>query len=196
MKKRGRLRGGIRPVTHVSRLAVVLAAVPFLAFGAYDVHSQLPENVLSLPGENAAAPTLRKLAPQGWAFFTKSSRSSVVVPYGEGSNGEWESLDLGPHSAASNVFGADRGSRAQGVEVALLLDGVDTKQWAKCSSDVDRCLSKSEGAEPITVDNVSPQPTVCGDVVLIDQTPVPWSYRDIVDYDVRAQKALRMDITC
>ena len=183
-------------VGHVPRYVVAVVALFFLVFAVYDVHSQLPANILGLPGEHKVSPSLRKVAPQGWAFFTKSPRSGGVVPFSKSESGEWVSTNLGPHSSPHNVFGANRKSRAQGAEVALLLEDVEQKQWHECSGGAEACIDAHETEAPLPVKNVSPEPTVCGQVLLVEQTAIPWSYRDLVPYDARAKNALRMDVSC
>lgn len=180
----------------VPRYLVALVAVPLVLFALYDVHSQLPDNAVTLPGETTVAETLRKLAPQGWAFFTKSPQSGVLVPYQRTTTGHWESLHAGPNSAAYNAFGFDRASRAQGVEVALLLDAIPEKQWKDCGSSVAECLEQHSAMQPVSVKNISPDPTVCGDVFLVEQLPVKWAYTDMVPYSYRARQIVRLDASC
>jgi hypothetical protein len=46
------------------------------------------------------------------------------------------------------------------------------------------------------VQNSSPLRTVCGDIVLADEVPVPWSYRKLVAYDRRVLQTVHLQIRC
>ncbi|MFE0045139.1 SdpA family antimicrobial peptide system protein [Streptomyces albireticuli] len=172
-------------------LAVVAVwSVVFL----YVAQVHVPKNVISLPGQKQARSTVANVAPQGWAFFTKSPRDVEVLPYRQATNDTWTSLALTPHSSPRNAFGLDRASRSQGIEISLLLNLAEKKDWKECEEELADCLT---GARPTRkVDNPSPAPTVCGRVALVQEKPVPWAWRDLVDERATPERFLTLDVTC
>ncbi|WP_246430637.1 SdpA family antimicrobial peptide system protein [Streptomyces rectiverticillatus] len=182
-----------RRVQVSGRSFLAVAAVWSVAV-LYVAEVHVPKNVLSLPGQKQVRSTVTNVAPQGWAFFTKSPRDVEVLPYGQTADGSWTSLALTPHSSPRNTFGLDRASRSQGIEIALLLNLAEKKDWKECEEDLAGCLA---GARPSrTVKNPSPEPTVCGRVALVQEKPVPWAWRDLVDQRTTPERHLAMDVTC
>ncbi|WP_234365864.1 SdpA family antimicrobial peptide system protein [Streptomyces albireticuli] len=182
-----------RRVQVSGRSVLALVAVWSLAI-LYVAQVHVPKNVLSLPGQKQARSTVADVAPQGWAFFTKSPRDVEVLPYRQAVSGDWTSLALTPHSSPRNAFGLDRASRSQGIEISLLLNLAEKKDWQECEEDLADCLA---GARPARkVENPSPEPTVCGRVALVQEKPVPWAWRDLVDERTTPERFLTLDVTC
>lgn len=169
-------------------LLVVLSAV----IGSYAVHSQMPTNALELPGEGQLRPALRVLLPQGWAFFTRSPREERYYTYRKEVDG-WSVASLGPHSEAGNLFGLDRRSRAQGVELGLLHGVIPGGAWHKCAEHPLRCL---DGVTPISVSNRSPAPTLCGEIGIALQEPVPWAWSSARAELTMPSRVVRLEISC
>lgn len=160
----------------------------------YVAQVHVPKNVLSLPGQKQARTTVTNVAPQGWAFFTKSARDVEVLPYRRTANGTWTSLALTPHSSPRNAFGLDRASRSQGIEISLLLNLAEKKEWKECEDGLADCLADAKASRK--VENPSPEPTVCGRVALVQEKPVPWAWRDLVDERSTPERFLTLDVTC
>ncbi|MFJ8079273.1 SdpA family antimicrobial peptide system protein [Streptomyces sp. NPDC096205] len=161
-----------------SRRWVMLAAMTWLLPALYVIQTHLPGNTLTFPGQDTVATTVNRLAPQGWSFFTKSPRDSELQPYVL-RDGAWRDQLMAPHSAPHNAFGLNRRSRSQGIEMALLLAQADGLRWTKCDRDLAACLDRA--AEPGTIANPVPEPTLCGRVALVEQKPVPFAWRDLMD---------------
>lgn len=138
---------------------------------AYCVYPALPYNSIHLPGARAAGTLV--LAPQGWAFFTRDAREEKQFVYGSSGDG-WRPLLLVPHARFRNVLGLNRKSRAQGAELALLLHGAEMDAWQRCEGAALTCLRTLP--QGITVQNHSPNPTLCGIVAVISRPPVPWAW--------------------
>ncbi|MEU1672996.1 SdpA family antimicrobial peptide system protein [Streptomyces roseifaciens] len=173
----------------------MLAVVAFWSVAVlYVAQTHVPKNVISLPGQKQTRSTVANVAPQGWAFFTKSPRDVEVMPYRQSTNGTWTSLALTPHSSPRNAFGLDRASRSQGIEISLLLNLAEKKDWKECDGDLADCLTDARPARK--VDNPSPEPTVCNRVALVQEKPVPWAWRDLVDERATPERFLTLDITC
>jgi antimicrobial peptide system SdpA family protein len=176
-----------------SRRWVSLAVMAWLLPALYVIQIHLPGNTLTFPGQDAVATTVNRVAPQGWSFFTKSPRESELQPYVL-HEGAWEDQLMGPNSAPHNVFGLDRRSRSQGIEMALLLAEADGLRWTKCDRDLAACLDQAK--KPGTVANRVPEPTLCGRVALVEQKPVPFAWRDLMDATHTPDRLTVLDVSC
>ncbi|MEW2574985.1 SdpA family antimicrobial peptide system protein [Streptomyces syringium] len=179
----------------MSRRSVLLVVIAWSMAVLYVAQVHVPKNVLSLPGQKQVRSTVANVAPQGWAFFTKSPRDVEVVPYRQTADGSWTSLALTPHSSPHNTFGLDRASRSQGIETSLLLNLAEKREWKECEeNDLADCLADARSSRKVK--NPSPEPTVCGHVALVQEKPVPWAWRDLVDERATPERYLAMDVTC
>ncbi|GGM76585.1 hypothetical protein GCM10012275_54140 [Longimycelium tulufanense] len=160
------------------------------------VHPQLPSNAIQFSGERTLGQYARQILPQGWAFFTKSARDPQMTAWVPTDTG-WELAMKGPHAESRNVFGLNRGSRAQAVEMGMLYGGLRSEQWAPCEDDTDNATCLDQVTSRIQVHNPGPAPTLCGPVGLIQREPVPWSWATTGDSDILMPgKAVRLDVTC
>ncbi|MCH0541063.1 SdpA family antimicrobial peptide system protein [Streptomyces sp. MUM 203J] len=163
------------------------------------VQEHLPKNTISLPGQQTVRHTVVNLAPQGWAFFTKSPRDPEVMPFAKSPSEKaadgWRPLSLTPHASPGNAFGLDRQSRAQGVEIAMLLTSAQQDDWRDCSDDRQRCLNEY-GAPARRVVNHSPDPTLCGTVGLLQERPTPWAWRDLVPEAHSLERVMVLEVSC
>ncbi|MFF4799736.1 SdpA family antimicrobial peptide system protein [Streptomyces sp. NPDC001351] len=182
-----------RSTASFSRRWVMLTTVAWLLPALYVIQIHLPGNTLTFPGQKTVAPTVGRLVPQGWSFFTKSPRDSELQPYVLHA-GAWEDRLLAPHGAPHNAFGLNRRSRSQGIEMALLLAEAHGLRWTKCDRDLAACLG--EAKEPGRATNRTPEPTLCGRVALVEQKPVPFAWRDIMHTTHTPDRLTVLDITC
>ncbi|CAM5320375.1 hypothetical protein SABIM44S_00336 [Streptomyces abikoensis] len=188
-------QGPVPHRVHVSRRSVLALVIAWSVAVLYVAQVHVPKNVLSLPGQKQVRSTVANVAPQGWAFFTKSPRDVEVLPYRQSGDGSWTSLALTPHSSPRNAFGLDRASRSQGIEISLLLNLAEKKEWKECEeNDLSDCLANARPSRKVK--NPSPEPTVCGRVSLVQEKPVPWAWRDLVDERTTPERYLAMDVTC
>ncbi|MGV0332599.1 SdpA family antimicrobial peptide system protein [Corynebacterium kroppenstedtii] len=89
-----------------------------LTFFALSIFFTLPSNVISLRDGSGLRTTVVDLAPQNWAFFTKSPRELEYIPYSLENN----RMELStPQTKAENLFGFSRDQRAQGTEIGSLI---------------------------------------------------------------------------
>ncbi|MEZ4363429.1 MAG: SdpA family antimicrobial peptide system protein [Kofleriaceae bacterium] len=151
-------------------LTLALAAAWLVVIG-YAAYPALPQSPVRLPLAERAHSYL--WAPQGWSFFTRDPRGDRQFVYHKGASG-WDPVLLAPHGRLTNLAGLRRRSRAQGVEMALLLENVPPTAWRTCDAPVQVCLSQP--STPREVPNVSPDPTMCGDVAVVLQRPLPWAW--------------------
>ncbi|TGA95545.1 SdpA family antimicrobial peptide system protein [Streptomyces sp. MZ04] len=178
----------------VSPKAIVSIILIWAVAILYAVQEQLPKNVISLPAQKEVKHTVANMAPQGWAFFTKSPRDPEVIPF-KRESGNWESKSLTPHAEPRNAFGLNRASRAQGVEIAMLLSAAKQDDWHSCDESRATCLEKF-GAAARSIDNKQPNPTLCGTIGLSAERPTPWAWRDLVPETHTPERVLVVEVTC
>ncbi|MEU5150688.1 SdpA family antimicrobial peptide system protein [Streptomyces yangpuensis] len=178
----------------VSLKSVVIVCATWSVIVLYAVQEQVPKNVITLPAQNKVKHTVVNIAPQGWAFFTKSPRDPEVVPYKKTPEG-WQTLSLTPHASPHNAFGLDRESRAQGVEIAMLLAAAQKSDWRDCTDSGQTCLSSS-GDTARQLENSSPDPTLCGTVGLLQERPTPYAWRDLVPEPHSTERVMVLEVTC
>lgn len=82
----------------VSLRSVIIASVAWSLIVLYAVQEQVPKNVITLPAQTKLKYTVANIAPQGWAFFTKSPRDPEIMPYKKTSDG-WQTLAMTPHAS-------------------------------------------------------------------------------------------------
>jgi antimicrobial peptide system SdpA family protein len=177
----------------LGRSTLVIAAI-WALIGFYVVHSQLPSSTVELPGQDSARVNIQTVAPQGWAFFTKSPREPNPVAWAPDAGGDWQTAMFAPHSEPRNAFGLNRRSRAQPVEIGLLTSALPPERWLDCGhGDIPACLAE---AEVVVVDNPSPEPLLCGPVGVSRQTPLPWAWADAADRTNMPASVVRLDVRC
>jgi len=177
----------------VSKAIALTVAAPMVLIAAYVALLQVPKTALELPLQNSSSTqVLTQVAPQGWAFFTKSPRSETIQVFvrdGTSVENAWST----PMSSPRNWFGLDRLPRAQGTEYATLLATQTEESWSTCTT-LDLCTDSKLAAHPVA--NPVPSPTLCGDIYAIGYGATPWAWREF-DYEPRQpERTLRMSVTC
>ncbi len=158
----------------------------------------MPSNVVSVRDGGPARTLFGTLMPQSWSFFTKAPDSPELTAYFVREGGAFvESASEFPNSRADNLFGFARDHRSQGPEMALL-SFVDTS-WQECSAltvSEDCLVVAMTELQPTVAKNTSPDPTLCGEILLSETRPVPWTYR--ADYSGWRidERVAYLDVTC
>lgn len=168
------------PIRRVTYFALVLTALWALAGGFVYLTNQ-PENVLTTEWQKSVKAGVQTVLPEQWGFFTRSPREDELLPYQYSSN-EWASASAYPHSRARYLFGWNRASRAQGIEIGVLYREVADETWHHCpsGSSVTDCLEELSGTAPwVQVSNPSPDPTLCGRTAISKALPPPWAWANI-----------------
>lgn len=182
-----------------SRPAAVLVAGLLAVVAVYDADVHAPSNVLDLPASDAVAPVLSSTLPQGWGFFTRSPREESLRVYPLGDE-DGATPVQGALAEPRHVFGLDRGVRAQGTEMALVNAEVPGTLWQDCDEARAICLGRAEeasiGADLPTVPNPALVRTVCGPVVLTNESVSAWAYRDLVADPVQVARFAVVEVTC
>ena len=158
----------------------------------YSSHGALPVNPIKLPLEQSVYPQV--WVPQGWKFFTRSPREEEVGAFVRAPGGGWVTGLIGANGSAANLFGLRRATRAQGIELGLLVTAVDKDAWQPCKERLEVCVEKA----PLVgnVRNVTPDPTLCGEVGLTLQPPVPWAWSRARRKVTMPSKAVRVNVQC
>ncbi len=179
----------------VKPLHLLAPIAGLLVLGMYSGLSSIPSTILTLPYFDQVKPYAVSAMPQGWAFFSKSPRDPYIAPYREGTNGSFTSVSKLPTTRVENLFGISREGRAQGVEVALISG--EAGNWTECSTPVlQECADMVRDEASTAVTNAVASPTVCGDIVLVQTTPVPWSFRHQTSLREKADKVVKLRVDC
>ncbi len=157
----------------------------------YAVYPVLPFNPARLPLSETVETQF--WVPEGWAFFTRNPREPRMLIYVEEGDG-WQSALMGPHARASNLFGFNRASRAQGVEMGMLFTEVRQGPWQPCTGPIPECLDSLSPAD--TLVNISPRPTLCGVVGLAQQEPVPWAWSRSRKPITMPSEVIKLKVAC
>ncbi|MGR0158441.1 SdpA family antimicrobial peptide system protein [Paenarthrobacter nitroguajacolicus] len=129
--------------------------------------------------------------------LSKSPRDPSIAPYRESGDDSYISLSKLPTTRVENLFGVSRDGRAQGVEVALISGGSKPGEWSDCESPaIQECAAQVQETPEVSVSNPVSSPSVCGDVILIQTTPVPWSFRNQTTLREKAEKAIKLRVEC
>lgn len=172
-----------------------LATISVVAFWMFlVVYAAYP----ALPFSPVRSPLQRQLGiatmlPEGWAFFTRDPREPRTWIYARGPRG-WAKNSLWPHSRLRNLFGLNRESRSQGVELGSFLNWMNGRRWAKCHDEVTTCLERVPVLARLR--NRYERPTLCGTVGLVMQPPVPWAWSTSPHEVIMPSAVVKLEITC
>ena len=155
------------------------------------VAAAFPANVLK-PSNSGALILVSKLAPQGWAFFTKDPQDVELVAYAPTSHG-LNSLQTTPQSRVENAWGITRAQRAQGPEIAALSNELT---WMECvpGEVPEACVDTEATFEPVL--SPVPHPSLCGKVLVVQEKPVAWSFREFVHGTHTAERIAYALVDC
>ena len=170
-----------RVTAGIGLLAVVLAL--------WAVHAAMPANALQLPLE--ASHTVQILLPQGWAFFTADPTQVYPQAYQPGAGRQWINSG-GSLVVPGDLFGLDRSKRAQGTEIALLMQGIPARDWRTCTVQPTACLSRAPAAAHLV--NTSNLQNLCGDVGIVRQQQLPWAWHG--SGTIMPSQIVRVEVAC
>ena len=138
---------------------------------SYSIHGALPYNPIKLPFEKKIQ--INVLLTQGWKFFTRSAREERFKVFVKETSNNWRDSSAKVNADYTNFFGLRRKTRSQNIELGLILNNVDKNKWQNCEERIDFCFSKSQSK--IDVRNLTPNPSICGEIVIALQEPIPWA---------------------
>lgn len=180
----------------MSRIGFFGGAALWGVLGVISVMAALPDAAASPPGMATSRQTISRVWPQGWGFFTKSPRTPANVAYKIAGDGMPKNALIDPNATPSNLFGASRRARAQGPEIASLLHSIPESAWKECGAYVVADCRVGEFKAAPQVANGSPIPTLCGQIILTSEEPVPWAWRSIAKHQYRITKAAAVNVQC
>ncbi len=158
----------------------------------YSLHAGMRFNAIRLPFEQKL--NLPLFLPQGWKFFTRDAREERTFPFARTAERGWVSAGAGANGDSGHLLGARRDSRAQTAELTALMHQAEGRTWTTCTATTTTCLD--DVTTMAVVVNTSPRPTICGDIGIVRQAPVPWAWaRDARDTTMPS-RVLRLEVQC
>ncbi len=149
-------------------------------------------NWLESPLRPSATRRLQMLAiaPQFWGYFASPLEDRMELFRLR--SGRWVKADF-PLSSPRNLFGLRRGPVLHGSELRTLLSEAPLR-WSEASLPQGEL---PEAASPgVPVRNLARRPELCGEVLVLERTPIPWAWggsRRPVSMPVRYA---RLDVQC
>ena len=130
------------------------------------------------------------VAPQFWGYFAAPLQDRFELFRLR--NGAWVKADF-PLSSPRNLFGLRRGPVLHGSELRSLLSNAPL-HWEEATV---RDGELPEAAAPgVPVRNLARHPQLCGDVLVLERTPVPWAWAASHRPVSMPAKYARMDVQC
>jgi hypothetical protein len=164
-------------------MARLLAGAIVCLVAVYSVESPLR------PPATQRRPVLG-VAPQFWGYFAAPLQDRFELFRLR--NGAWVKADF-PLSSPRNLFGLRRGPVLHGSELRNLLSTAPL-HWEEATV---RDGELPEVAAPgVSVRNLSRHPQLCGDVLVLERTPVPWAWAASHRPVSMPAKYARMDVQC
>jgi len=130
------------------------------------------------------------IAPQFWGFFAtpREERTEVFRLR----NGAWERADA-PLAAAANLLGLRRAIVSHGAEFRTLEAQV-ANRWSSATLTPEQLPDSA--AEPVPVRNLARHPQLCGEVLLVARTPVPWAWARSSSKAALPTRFARLNVQC
>ncbi|MFF1879404.1 SdpA family antimicrobial peptide system protein [Leifsonia sp. NPDC058230] len=178
-------------------LPLALTTAILFGFLSLSAFFTLPNNVLAEKRAGGPHEFFNGVAAQNFAFFTKDPQSTAPFAFAVERDGVLRDLSTTPQNTPMNLFGLTRTQRAQGPELATLMN--DPKvAWSACgiSEAMTVCGNARSTSEAADIKNTSTHPTICGDVVFLEARPVPWGFKDLVPDSYRPVRATHVIVGC
>lgn len=169
--------------------------IGWLLLFVFTVHTNQEQNALTSRWQLAIRSNVQTISPQQWAFFTKSPRDPTYEPYSI-AEGSWRKASTFPHSKVENAFGWNRESRAQAIELGLIMSQVRGSDWKKCGRGIPSCLDNADSHQSVVrISNPSPAPTLCGRIGIVESSVAPWAWAEI-GQEAGHPRAMVAEISC
>jgi len=141
------------------------------------------------------APAGRRLqmlavAPQFWGYFAAPLQDRMELFRLRG--GSWVRTDV-PLGSPQNLFGLRRGPVLHSSELRALLRDAPL-EWSEAAVR-DGEIPEATPAG-VTVRNLARTPQLCGDVLVVERTPVPWAWAGSHRPVSMPVKYARLDVQC
>ena len=117
---------------------------------------------------------IKRLLPEGWAFFTRNPREDDYVPYLFHS-GKLIKVPYYPIFTSCNHWGLGRKYKAINTEVSFVLNDVKSHKWVEQDTfslgDIYRSFDST-----IIVKAKVPNPLLIDTFCIISTKPIPWAW--------------------
>lgn len=173
----------------------LIATVSILAC---TIFFSLPSNVLSIRDGGRLRTLSVELAQQSWVFFTRPPSYNEYAPFDVSADGGLTSTLRFPQTNSGNLYGLRRWQRAQGPELANVVNQAETWFDCKAFEGSEECAREALAAtsSPMTAVNTSPVATMCGRTVIVETEPVRWAFRNMYEVKRLPVQALILDLEC
>lgn len=171
-------------------LCVVLAVL-----GIYVAKSLVPDAIIQSPA--AQIIDTQKIAPQGWAFFTRDAQEEQISVWRE-LDGTWAAEQTIPNASPSEFLGLGRGPRANAIQ-----QGADLEAASKVATQCDpkstfvitvhECLTN---AVAIRLNRKALAWKTCGEFALVLQKPLPWVWASKGADEIMPVSLQRYNVAC
>ncbi len=141
------------------------------------------------------APAGRRLqmlavAPQFWGYFASPREDRMEVFRLR--DGAWVKADF-PLGSPRNLLGLGRGPVLHSAEFRTLIS-VAPLQWSEVTLRVGELPETA--ALGLSVRNLARQPQLCGDLLLLERTPLPWAWAGSHRAVAMPAKYTHLDVKC
>jgi antimicrobial peptide system SdpA family protein len=141
------------------------------------------------------APAGRRLqmlavAPQFWGYFAAPLQDRMELFRLRG--GSWVRTDL-PLGSPQNLFGLRRGPVLHSSELRALLRDAPL-EWAEATVRDGEVPEAAPAGVPVR--NLARHPQLCGEVLVVERTPVPWAWAGSHRAVSMPVKYARLDVQC
>lgn len=137
---------------------------------------------------------INTFVPQGWAFFTRSSREAQVLLYTV--EGETLTPVRHKHSDISKAFGLSRKSTVIISEIGVIRSKIPDSLFVNSEWSYQTGRTGEFPRNSVPVENEVAKAVLCGEYVLVFQKAVPWAWSKSVEQVNMPAKVIRLDIIC
>jgi hypothetical protein len=130
------------------------------------------------------------VAPQFWGYFAAPLQDRMELFRRRG--GAWVRADF-TLSSPRSVFGLRRGPVLHSTELRALLRDAPL-EWSEATLPESELPEATTPAVPVR--NLAVQPQLCGDVLVLERTPVPWAWAGSHRPVSMPVKYARLDVQC
>ncbi|TCP61544.1 SdpA family antimicrobial peptide system protein [Baia soyae] len=179
----------IRSYSRFCWILLISIVIWFLLFFT-SIHSVMPVNGIRIT-EFEKKIKIATWFPQGWGFYSKNPREEQFMTF------DISKKDIAanwPNSRSENWFGLKRFGRSQGIEAGLINSKIPRSHFQECRDEPLNCLEKSKIV--FELENPTPEPTICGDIGIAFQQPIPWAWSNSRKKIEMPSKVVRVKVIC
>jgi len=157
--------------------------------------SSLPYN--PIPISKSLQMNVHSLAPEGWAFFTRNPREPSLNLYHLNEQKEIVPYCSYPSAHPDYWMGAKRDLRSIGAEMGAMITQVPDSIWVAQEGQLISFLEANhQNLKTFSIDNEVQGPFICGDLFLVQKSPIPWAWAKSADRIDHQFKIAKIEVTC